>query len=167
MPRLYGKPYTSMSIHDRRSFLNHHIAGSVKILILILAAYPFISVAFGTSDFHTSFVHMPRHSQADNDDVTMGDVLVVAAQMLVAMYVFELFYRDKISPVSVAHHIGTILIAESAIAISLGRSQEKDASIEFMLCTVWGTSLLSFSLLVSITRSNKINNSSRNWRYLS
>ncbi len=59
---------------------------------------------------------------------------------LIAMYVFELFYRPKISPVSVGHHIGTIMIGQSAIAISLNLVREKDATIEFILCTVWGKS---------------------------
>jgi ABC-type uncharacterized transport system permease subunit len=54
------------------------------------------------------------------------------------MYVFELFYRPKISPVSVGHHVGTIMIGQSAIAISLNLIKEKDATIEFILCTVWG-----------------------------
>ena len=38
------------------------------------------------------------------------------------------------------HHIGAILVAQAAIAISLDLSREKDASIEFILCTVWGKS---------------------------
>lgn len=63
---------------------------------------------------------------------------------LIAMYVFELFYRPKISPVSVGHHIGTIMIGQSAIAISLNLIRERDATIEFILCTVWGTSFLFF-----------------------
>lgn len=68
----------------------------------------------------------------------MGDILIVAAQMLIAMYIFELLYRPKISPVSVGHHVGTILIGQSAIAISLDLVKERDATIEFILCTVWG-----------------------------
>lgn len=56
------------------------------------------------------------------------------------MYVFELFYRPKISLVSVGHHIGTIMIGQSAIAISINLIRERDATIEFILCTVWGTS---------------------------
>jgi len=58
--------------------------------------------------------------------------------MLIAMYVFELFYRPKVSPVSVGHHIGTIMIGQSAIAISLDLVKERDATYEFILCTVWG-----------------------------
>ncbi|KUJ12275.1 uncharacterized protein LY89DRAFT_204393 [Mollisia scopiformis] len=128
--RLYGETYTRMDETTRRGFVNHHIAGSTKLLILVLAAYPFVDVAFGTANFHTPF--------AGSHYVTMGDVLIIVAQMLIAMYVFELFYRPKISPVSVGHHIGTIMIGQSAIAISLNLVRERDATIEFILCTVWG-----------------------------
>lgn len=128
--KVYGEIYTRMDDTARRGFVNHHIAGGTKLLILIIAAYPFIDVAFGNATFHSPF--------AGSKLVTQGDVLIIAAQMLIAMYVFELFYRTKISPVSVGHHIGTIIIGESAIAISLNLVKEKDATIEFILCTVWG-----------------------------
>jgi len=128
--KIYGKTYTNMDENTRRGFVNHHIAGTTKILILVVAAYPFIDVAFGSSTFHSPF--------AGSKLVTQGDILIVVAQMLIAMYVFELFYRPKISPVSVGHHIGTIMIGQSAIAISLNLVREKDATIEFILCTVWG-----------------------------
>lgn len=142
LKNLYAKVYTQMDETTRRGFVNHHIAGSTKILILISAAYPFIHVAFGNATFHNPF--------AGCKFVTQGDVFIVAAQMLIAMYVFELFYRPKISLVSVGHRIGTILIGQSAIAISLNLVRERDATIEFILCTVWGTVLilcLSFLLL--------------------
>ena len=42
------------------------------------------------------------------------------------------------SPISAVHHMGTILVAQAAIAISLNLSKERDATIEFILCTVWG-----------------------------
>jgi hypothetical protein len=132
LKKLYGKIYTSMDDNTRRGFVNHHIAGGTKILILIVAAYPFIDVAFGNSTFHSPLF--------GSKHITQGDILIVVAQMLMAMYVFELFYRPKISPVSVGHHIGTIMIGQSAIAISLNLVREKDATIEFILCTVWGKS---------------------------
>jgi hypothetical protein len=40
--------------------------------------------------------------------------------------------------VAVTHHIGTIIVGQSAIAISLKLAREPDADIEFILCTVWG-----------------------------
>jgi hypothetical protein len=51
--KIYGKTYTQMDETTRRGFVNHHIAGVTKILILIVAAYPFIAVAFGTYISHT------------------------------------------------------------------------------------------------------------------
>lgn len=129
--RIYGTTYTTMDETTRRGFVNHHIAGGTKIIILIAAIYPFISVVFGTSTFHTRFA-------GSTSPVTMGDMLIVVSQMLMAMYIFELFYRPKISPVSVGHHVGTIMIGQSAIAISLDLIREPDADIEFSLCLVWG-----------------------------
>ena len=128
--KLYGETYTRLSEINRRGFLNHHIAGITKIIILILAAYPFISVAFGKADYHTPF--------APGSTVKMGDILIIVAQMLIGMYIFELIYRTKISPVSIVHHVGTIIIGQAAIAINLNLVREKDASIEFLLCLVWG-----------------------------
>ncbi|KAJ5178791.1 hypothetical protein N7492_002001 [Penicillium capsulatum] len=128
--KLYGRIYTDMNQTNQRGFVNHHIAGFTKIVILIIAAYPFIKVTFLSSTFHTPYVH--------GSIVTMGDVMIAVAQMLIAMYIFELLYRVKLSPVAVLHHVGTILIGQSAIAISLKLAREPDADIEFILCTVWG-----------------------------
>jgi hypothetical protein len=129
--RAYGLIYTDLSELNRRGFVNHHIAGFTKIVLLIVAAYPFICVTFGKATFQTAYAH--------GSVVTMGDILVVVAQTLIAMYIFELLYRVKLSPVAVMHHIGTILIGQTAIAISLRPVREPDAEIEFVLCTVWGT----------------------------
>lgn len=128
LPKLYGARYTELDDVNRRGFLNHHIAGATKITILIIAVFPFASVAFGRSGFHTPFANGSR--------VTLGDILLVAAQMLTGMFIFELVYRVKVSPVSVAHHIGSILVAQAAIAISI--KGDPVSSIEFVLCTVWG-----------------------------
>lgn len=128
LPKLYGSKYTNLDEVTRRGFLNHHIAGATKILILAIGVYPFFAVTFGGAHFHTHFAHGSR--------VTLGDVLLVNAQMLVGMFIFELIYRVKISPVSMAHHIGSILVAQAAITISI--NGDDDASIEFVLCTVWG-----------------------------
>lgn len=55
------------------------------------------------------------------------------------MYIFELIYREALSYVAVMHHIGTVVIASSAIAISLDWEHQSDATLEFILCYVWGT----------------------------
>jgi len=126
--KIYGPKYMNLDEISRRSFVNNHIAGATKIIILIVGVYPFMDVAFGKGGFHTPFVH--------GSQITMGDILVVCAQMLIGMFIFELIYRTKISPVSVVHHIGSILVGQAAIVISI--NEERDASIEFVLCTVWG-----------------------------
>lgn len=70
LKRVYGKTYTDLKERDRRGFVNHHIAGSTKIVILLLAAYPFIyNIVKG--DFHSKFI----------GHITIGDILIIAAQM--------------------------------------------------------------------------------------
>ena len=135
LEKLHGSTYTQLDDAARRSFLNHYIAGGTKLTILIIALYPFASVTFGTANFHTPYAHGSK--------VTMGDLLLIAAQMLTGMFIFELIYRVKISPVSVAHHIGSIMVAQAAITISVEGAPE--SSIEFMLCTVWGKQVSSRS----------------------
>lgn len=147
--RLYGRIYTDLSDLNRRGFINHHIAGATKILILLIAAYPFINVTFAKATFHTPYV--------SGSVVTMGDLLIVVAQMLIAMYVFELIYRVKVSPVSVLHHVGTIVIGQAAIAISFHLDREPDADYEFVLCTVWGISLFYLSLSLSFVSTIGVN----------
>lgn len=132
LPRYYGSIYTSLSDSNKRGFLNHHIAGTVKIIILLVACYPFIDVAFGRSTLHSTYA---GHGAGRT---TMGDVLVVCAQLFIAIYIFEILYRSRISPISTFHHVGTIIIGQSALAISLNFEHETNADIEFILCTVWG-----------------------------
>ena len=178
LKRLYGSRYTELNEVNRRGFVNHHIAGATKLIILVAAVYPFINVAFRYAVLNDPY--------ARGSEVTLGDVLVVCTQILVGMYIFELIYRVKIryvcrlslqfvrhvdripsrkdlppgtcisaasresgrrmlilriySHISAMHHLGTIMVAQAAIAISLDLTREKDASIEFILCTVWGES---------------------------
>lgn len=42
LARFYGPKYTRLNEIDRRGFVNHHIAGAIKIIILITAIYPFL-----------------------------------------------------------------------------------------------------------------------------
>ena len=143
LEKIHGSIYTQLDDATRRSFLNHYIAGAMKLAILIIALYPFGSVTFGTADFHTPYLPGSR--------ITMGDILLVAAQMLTGMFIFELIYRVKISPVSVAHHIGSIMVAQAAITINI--KGEPESSIEFMLCTVWGKQVFHQAALLSLANS--------------
>lgn len=42
LKRLYGTKYTQLNEVERRGFVNHHIAGATKILILMTGIYPFL-----------------------------------------------------------------------------------------------------------------------------
>ncbi|KAK5090683.1 hypothetical protein LTR05_000858 [Lithohypha guttulata] len=128
--RSYRGRYQALSEDQRRSLVNHHVAGTCKIILLISAIYPFLSIAFGRATPHTPFTPGSR--------VTMGDVMIVCSQLFTVMYIFELFYRVNVSPISAAHHVGAIVIAQSAVAISLNFDHEQDAVIEFIMCFVWG-----------------------------
>ena len=92
LKRLYGVKYTQLSDINRRGFVNHHIAGVTKLVILIAAVYPFINVAFRYGVLNDPYVKGSK--------VTLGDILVTCTQVLVGMYIFELIYRVKIRYVS-------------------------------------------------------------------
>lgn len=127
--KLYRAKYRALSEDQRRSLVNHHVAGTCKIILFFTAVYPFMSIAFGKSNPHTPFV--------PGSKVKLGDVMIICSNLFTVMYVFELFYRVNVSPISAAHHIGAIVIAQTAVAISLNFSHEQDAVIEFIMCFVW------------------------------
>ncbi|KAI9831196.1 MAG: hypothetical protein M1826_003861 [Phylliscum demangeonii] len=137
--RCYGARYLRLNDVNRRGFVNHHIAGAMKALIFIVAVYPFLAVTFARATLHSAYT---PHSI-----VTMGDVLLVCSQMLMAIYAFELIYRPRISPVAAAHHIGAIMVGQSSIAMSINYAHEQNADIEFILCCVWGAFDIVFELL--------------------
>lgn len=129
-PRVYKKTYLPMDDGNRRGFLVHHISAGTKIVLLIVGVKPFTQVVFGNSALHDGFIHM--HSRP-----TMGDVLLMLTQLFFALYLFELMIRKAPSPIAVIHHVGAILIGQSAVALSLRLDHEANATMEFVLCLVW------------------------------
>lgn len=115
---------------QRRSFVNHHVAVGTKILLVAVTAYPLLAILAGDATPHTPF--------AKGTSTTLGDILIVSSQIFTVMYIFELFYRDKVSPISCAHHVGAIVIAQAAVAMSINFDHERDAVYEFILCFIWG-----------------------------
>ncbi|KAK5994279.1 hypothetical protein PT974_04751 [Cladobotryum mycophilum] len=131
IPKFYSlRTLQPLTDGQRRSFVNHHVAASTKIILLIVTAYPLLAIVAGDGTPHTPF--------AKGASVTLGDVMIVSSQIFTAMYIFELFYRDKISPISCCHHIGAIIIAQAAVAMSINFNHEHDAVYEFILCFIWG-----------------------------
>ena len=130
LPRFYRQTYLNMDDGLRRGFLNHHIAAATKVVLLAAGAKPWVEVLFGQASLHTP---LGKHAHP-----TAGDILIVLTQLFVAMYLFELFFRRTMSPIAVAHHVGAVLIAQSAVVLSLDISHQQDATIEYLLCLVWG-----------------------------
>jgi hypothetical protein len=128
--RMYGKVWSEMDDNTKRGFINHHMGGAIKIFVLVAGAYPWVHVLFGSAKLHSP---MGRRAHP-----TMGDILMVLTQLFSAMYIFELLYRSKLSPIAVAHHIGAIVIAQSAVVLSLDLEHQKDATLEFVMCLIWG-----------------------------
>lgn len=129
LAKIYGDIYYRLDDRRRRGFVNHHVAGSIKILLIIAAAYPVIAVITKKS------LHSPY---AGSHVATLGDVLLVCSNIFTCMYVFELFYRTDISPISIVHHIGAILIAQTGIVLSETRNHRSDGALEFIMCLLWG-----------------------------
>ncbi|KAK6348078.1 hypothetical protein TWF718_005896 [Orbilia javanica] len=158
LPRIYRHHHTDLSDVTKRSFLNQHVAVGMRVIILSLGGYPFFAVVFGSSLLSTPIVR--------GGSVTMGDCLVISSQILVGMYIFELIYRAKISIVSALHHLGTILVAQCSVAISV--FGHKNARNEFILCCVWGAFdvIVEFLPSLAIIRYRTATNSHAHLYYL-
>jgi hypothetical protein len=129
-PRVYRNTYRDMDDGLRRGFLVHHVSAGTKVVLLIVGAKPFSDVVFGHSTLGDRFSRL--HARP-----TMGDILLVLTQLFVALYVFELLIRKAPSPIAVMHHAGAIIIAQSAVVLSLRLEKEGNATMEFVLCLVW------------------------------
>jgi hypothetical protein len=129
-PRVYKKTYLPMDDGNKRGFLVHHVSAGTKIVLLVVGAKPWADVIFGHSALHDGINKRGARP-------TMGDILLVLTQLFMALYLFELMIRKSPSPICVAHHVGAVLIGQSAVALSLRVDQETNATMEFVLCLVW------------------------------
>lgn len=95
MPRLFREVYRDLTIVNQRSFTAHVLWLVVKLCILP-AAWPFVQVFFCGHTFQDPLFRGTSISNADYLGVVYFAVL--------SMFLFELIYRLKISPVSLIHH---------------------------------------------------------------
>lgn len=146
LPRVYGTTYTEQLRGDerkRRNFVNHHIAALTKILCVVLGAYPFFLLYVGGGGDGTVATTTMQTPVVAAARVTVGDWLVVLAQLFVAMYVCELFTRMDVSIVSSVHHVAAITITEAVLGS--GRSVLGEGiALEFALCLLWGELAYTF-----------------------
>ncbi|EWZ29059.1 hypothetical protein FOZG_17348 [Fusarium oxysporum Fo47] len=72
--------------------------------------------------------------------VTYGDYLFVLSHIYSAYYSFELSFRTKFaSAISIAHHIGLLIVIQMALALFGDVQKYPEAILEFYMCMVWGT----------------------------
>jgi hypothetical protein len=128
--KVYGDVYAALDTRNKLGFANHHIGAMCKLVVLFAGAYPWVSILFTPAVYST-----PMRA---GSTITMGDILFVLTQIFCSMYIFELLFRSEISPISIAHHVGAILIAQSAVVLGLDLQDQKNASLEFLLCMIWG-----------------------------
>jgi hypothetical protein len=129
--KLYAPVWAALDPTQRRSFIVHNIGATMKIMLIGLGLYPFIMVTFAGS---TPQDRLSVYSERP----TMGDMMIFTIQIFQVMYIFELFYRTKVSAVTSAHHLGTIVLGQVAVALTFNQEAEPDAVPEFVLCFVWG-----------------------------
>lgn len=69
----------------------------------------------------------------------MGDALYLAIMIVSVMYAHELSYREGISYVAVAHHVGVLVMGQLTLYWSGKTNRQPDAALEAILALFWGT----------------------------
>ena len=138
---IYKRTWPNLNARQKRGFVNHHLSFVAKIFVLLFAIYPFFAVALGHAEFNTPYfghrasASISRHS----DSFTMGDALYLAIMIVSVMYAHELSYREGISPVAVAHHVGVLIMGQLTLYWSASNKHQPDAALECVLALFWGT----------------------------
>ncbi|KAI1854827.1 hypothetical protein JX265_002466 [Neoarthrinium moseri] len=137
--KLYGGAYDGLedtasskgNERQRISFTYHHVASISFGIILLIGAYPAISFTCGSGTLPT-----PLNGTSG---ITIGDILSILVQVYCGYYLFEVTFRSRyISFVALAHHIGLLIIAQTAAVLGSRASKSAEATKEFYLCVVWG-----------------------------
>jgi hypothetical protein len=118
------KGYKILDHDKRKSFINHYVAAIMKLILIIGSVYPAIAVVAGVKTIQSPYVQ--------GSTVTIGDSLLCTFHVFTAMYIFELFYRNKVSLISSAHHIGAIIITQTAVVLFLDPAHQTDAELELL-----------------------------------
>jgi len=137
---IYKRTWPNLNPRQKRGFVNHHLSFVAKIFVLLFAIYPFFAVALGHAEFNTPYfghrasASISRHSNS----FTMGDALYLAIMIVSVMYAHELSYREGISPVAVAHHVGVLIMGQLTLYWSASNKHQPDAALECVLALFWG-----------------------------
>ena len=124
----FGTVYTSLDETRRRGFVNHIISLLIKKLLLVWGVYPFVQVVVRDKDF----------AERCYGSLTMGDVLLLTMHVFCGLYIHELIYRMSVSWVSMLHHIGTVVIGQTVITLTLREDHWNMMAWETKLCLLMG-----------------------------
>ncbi|EKJ71395.1 hypothetical protein FPSE_08403 [Fusarium pseudograminearum CS3096] len=141
LPRIYKRFYPDLEKDERRrrSFTYFHVGAFILISLVISTGYPIMDFLVGDAVFSAPVVNGGK--------VTVGDHLLVATEVYCAYYIFEMCFRTKFaSYISIAHHIGLLIIAQTALSLFADPRKNHEATVEFYMCMVWGT----FDVVVEI-----------------
>lgn len=128
MPRAFRAAYLDLTIVNQRSFTAHVLWLTVKICLLV-AAWPFVLVFFCRKGLED-----PLFS---GTSISSGDILSVAYFAVISMFLFEIIYRLKISPVSLLHHTAGCALGVWQIVEQVMHKDEETES-QFRLLILYG-----------------------------
>ncbi|KAK6844421.1 hypothetical protein PG995_014531 [Apiospora arundinis] len=130
LPRISSTMYAGLSERHRITFTCHLIAAPSFIIIAACGLYPVFSFLAGSGLLST---------HVGGGRLTIGDVLFVLAQLYSGYYLFELVFRGRfISAISLAHHVGLLIVTQYAIYQEAALPKHGRATHYFYLCMVWG-----------------------------
>lgn len=136
---IYRNVFKRLTVGQRRRFVNHHVLISAKVLMIVLALYPYMAIVTGHAQFDTPFITGAK--------TTMGDVTIVATSIFIGMYLHELLYvSSDVHWISVLHHLGSVLIASVMVARNVRWEVETSTQAYTLLIMTYGMFTFQLSL---------------------
>lgn len=141
LARLYGAAYTDLAAagtpkaeRQRLAFVYHHVAAVLFVALVACGAYPLLAFVCGQSGLRTPI------RGGHGGGLTIGDMLFLLSELYSAYYLFELVFRARfISYISLAHHVGLLVVVQTALELEAHATRDHDTTKEFYFCMVWGT----------------------------
>ncbi|CAH0050829.1 unnamed protein product [Clonostachys solani] len=116
----------------RRSFTYYHVGAMMLFSLFCTGVYPVLMFLVGPGDFGT-------HVGRKGGGATIGDLLFLFAEIYTAYYLYEMCFRTQFaSPLTIAHHVGLLLVVQTSVALFADSDSHKEATLEFYMCMVWG-----------------------------
>jgi hypothetical protein len=136
----YGKIWLALLYREnerrRRSFTYLHVGVIIMLSLVLVGAYPAFDFLVGRGDLSVTL------AREGGIRITIGDILYTLSQIYSAYYLFELCFRTAFaSVISIMHHIGLLIIVQTALALFANLQRHPEATMEFYMCMVWGMAL--------------------------